>query len=110
MNTLVGVCQAYINMKITIDDLHHWLALYQWDLGGREQDLADEATLALVHFGDGYGTEADVRQRVSQALIECLVGVSWVNIQVDAGTYVRYAPLVSIDTQASPTLIVPMAA
>lgn len=62
------VYREYLHWSISLDDLREWLALNQWDLPEEQQELADEADVALVHLDDGYGDEDDIRERLAAVL------------------------------------------
>lgn len=59
---------AYLRQSISLEDFREWLALNQWDLPPDQQELADEADVALAHLDDGYGDEFDLRSRLAGVL------------------------------------------
>ena len=59
------VYRQYLGRMISLDELRDWLALHQWNLSDEDEDLADEADVALAHLDDGYGDEDDLRFRLS---------------------------------------------
>ena len=62
--------RMYLEWSMTIGELREWLAVHQWHLVEAEEErLVDEADVALAHFDDGYGDEADLRLRLQGALI-----------------------------------------
>lgn len=67
------IYREYLRRSISLDDFREWLALNQWDLPGEQQELADEADVALVHLDDGYGNEDDLRARLAAVLERCTI-------------------------------------
>ena len=60
--------REYLRREVSIDDLREWLALKQWELNGLDEELADEADVALAHLDDGYGDENHLRNRLAFVL------------------------------------------
>ena len=63
--SIQDVYRRYLGREYSLEQLRDWLALNQWELPIHDRELADEADVALVHLDDGYGTERDLRARLS---------------------------------------------
>lgn len=60
--------REYLRREISLERVRDWLTLNQWELNGREEELADEADVALAHLDDGYGDEENLRSRLAFVL------------------------------------------
>ncbi len=65
---ILEMFRQYLRREADLDDLREWLALYQWDLSAEDEELADDADVALAQFDDGYITENFLRYRLQYAL------------------------------------------
>jgi hypothetical protein len=66
--SIVDIYRSFLSGGASLDELRDWLALYQWQLSEGEEDLADEADVALTHLDDGYSDEFDLRLRLGVVL------------------------------------------
>ncbi len=79
--------REYLRREVSLDDLRDWLAMNQWELSGLDEELADEADVALAHLDDGYGDEEHLRSRLAfvlQAHIIATVQFRIGNIEVSS--------------------------
>ena len=60
--------REYLRRETPLEKVRDWLALNQWELHGLEEELADEADVALAHLDDGYGDEEHLRSRLAFVL------------------------------------------
>ena len=60
--------REYLRRETPLEKVRDWLALNQWELYGLEEELADEADVALAHLDDGYGAEEHLRSRLAFVL------------------------------------------
>jgi len=78
--SIEDIYRMYLKRNIALDRLRDWLALYQWGLSEYEQELADEADVALAHLDDGFIDEESLRLRFQAALEHHTYSVASIDI------------------------------